>query len=60
MGTAPVIMVRDSEDRDADESNRTGISEVTLDTWSKSMGKPCKSTGKAAATTEEYCKTTAL
>jgi hypothetical protein len=41
-----VIMVRDIQDRDDDESKRTGISEVTWDTWSKSTGKPSLTTAK--------------
>jgi hypothetical protein len=50
-----VLMICDSEYQDDYISNRTGISEVQLDTLSKSMDKPCKNTGNAHATTKEYC-----
>jgi hypothetical protein len=45
-------MVRDSEDRNDEESDRTGISEVTWDTGSKSTGNTCKSMGKTAVPSE--------
>jgi hypothetical protein len=59
--TAPVIMVHDSEDCNDEESDRTGISEITWDTESKSTDKAAvtskildlKETEKAKATLNE-------